>query len=156
MKTRIPAKLSGVSRANIELTVNLPKEARVTVAGGSGWVQIIDCKGTVKSTNGDGGAYVSGSYTNVNVSASKGDVKVELTDDSALTGVNAVSAPGGNAVLRLPLSYGGKFAAKGSAVSVFHTVMGTNTPTAISGTIGTGTASVTVSARDNVEVTAPK
>ena len=70
--------------------------------------------------------------------------------------VNTVGAPGGNAVLRLPLSYGGKFAAKGSAVSVFHTVMGTNTPSAISGTIGTGTASVSISARDNVEVTAPK
>ena len=156
VKTRIPAKLAGVSRADIPLTVNLPMEAKVTVVGGGGWVQIIDCKGTVKSSNGDGGAYVSGSYTNVNVTSSKGDVKVELTDASVLSGVNTVGAPGGNAVLRLPLSYGGKFAAKGSAVSVFHTVMGTNTPSAISGTIGTGTASVSISARDNVEVTAPK
>ena len=156
VKTRVPSKGSGVSRADIPLTVNLPQDAKITVTGGAGWVQIIDCNGTVKSTNGDGGAYVSGTYTNVVVSASKGDVKVELTDASALTGTNSVSAAGGNAVLRLPLSYGGKFTAKGTNVSVFHTVMGTNSASLVQGTIGAGTASVTVSAKDNVEVTAPK
>lgn len=156
VKTRIPSKGSGISRVDIPLTVNLPMEAKITVAGGAGWVQVIDCKGTVKSNNGDGGAYVSGTYTNVNVSASKGDVKVELTDGSTLGGTNAINAPGGNVVLRLPLSYAGKFMAKGSNVSVFHTVMGTNTGTLVQGTIGTGTASVSVSARENVEVTAPK
>ena len=59
VKTRIPAKLSGISRTDIPLTVNLPMEAKVTVVGGAGWVQIIDCKGTVKSSNGDGSAYVT-------------------------------------------------------------------------------------------------
>lgn len=157
VKTRIPAKLAGINRADIPLTVNLPLEAKVTVVGGAGWVQIIDCKGTVKSSNGDGGAYVSGTYSNVNVSATRGDVKVELTDASTLTGVNAINAPGGNAVLRLPLSYAGKFAAKGESVSVFHTVMGgVNSSNAVTGTIGTGTASVSVSAKGSVEVTAPK
>ncbi len=156
VKTRIPSKGSGISRVDIPLTVNLPLDAKVTVAGGAGWVQIIDCRGTVKSTNGDGGAFVSGTYTNVNVSASRGDVKVELSDASVLAGANNVAAPGGSVVLRLPLSYNGKFMAKGANVTVFHTVMGTNTGTLVQGTIGTGTASVTVSAKENVEVTAPK
>lgn len=156
VRTRIPSKGSGVNRADIPLTVNLPQEARITVTGGAGWVQVIDCKGTVKSTNGDGGAYVSGTYTNVSVSAGKGDVKVELTDQSQLSGVNAVSAPGGAAVLRLPLSYMGKLMAKGSEVTVAHTVMGTNTPNLVQGTVGTGTASVSVTARDKVEITAPR
>lgn len=156
VKTRIPSKGSGINRVDIPLTVNLPMEAKITVAGGAGWVQIIDCKGTVKSTNGDGGAYVSGTYTNVNVTASRGDVKVELTDGSVLAGTNSLSAPGGNAILRLPLSYNGKFMAKGGSVSVFHTVMGTNTGNLVQGTIGTGTASITISAKENVEVTAPK
>jgi len=156
VRTRVPAKSSGVSRADIPLTVNLPLEAKITVTGGAGWVQIVDCKGTVKSTNGDGGAYVSGTYSNVNVSASRGDVKVELTDQAQLGGVNAISAPGGAAVLRLPLSYMGKLMAKGSEVSVAHTVMGTNTPNLVQGTVGTGTASVSVSARDKVEITAPR
>lgn len=156
VKTRVPSKGSGINRVDMPLTVNLPLEAKVTVVGGAGWVQVIDCKGTVKSSNGDGGAYVSGTYSNVNVSSSRGDVKVELTDASVLTGASALNAPGGSAVLRLPLSYNGKFMAKGGDVSVFHTVMGTNTGNLVQGTIGTGTASVSISAKEKVEVSAPK
>lgn len=156
VKTRIPTKPSGISRVDIPLTVNLPLEAQITIVGGAGWVQVIDCKGTVKSTNNDGGAYVSGTYRTFNVSAGKGDVKVELTDQSTVAGTNSVNAPGGSAVLRLPMTFAGKFTGKGSKVSVFHTVMGTNTDTLVQGTVGTGTAALTVSARDNVEVTAPK
>lgn len=156
VRTRIPAKSSGVSRADIPLTVNLPKSAKITVTGGAGWVQIQDCAGTVKSSNGVDGAYVSGTYTSVNVSAGKGDVKVELSDGSVLAGANSVSAPGGSAVLRLPLSYAGKFSAKASSVTVFHTVAGTNTDTLVQGTVGTGTASLNISAKEKVEVTAPR
>lgn len=155
VKTRIPAKTSGVNRADIPLTVNLPKKAKITVTGGSGWVQVIDCEGTVKVTNSVDGAYVSGNYGTVDVSSAKGDVKVELTDQTELVGASRLNAPGGAATLKLPLAYGGKLMAKGSSVSVFHTVAGTITDTLVQGTVGVGSASLSVTARDAVSITTP-
>lgn len=156
VRTRVPAKSSGINRADVPLTVNIPKSAKITITGGNGWVQVLDCTGTVKSSNTHGGAYASGTFTSVNVSSSHGDVKVELSDGSVLAGANALNAPDGNATLRLPLSYAGKFAAKGASVTVFHTVAGTNTDTLVQGTVGTGTASLNIAAKEKVEVTAPR
>jgi len=150
--TRMLAKPSGIDNADVELTVNLPKKAAINVAGGYGWVQVVGCEGTVKVSNRSGGAYVEGTYTSFSVGSNSGDVKVDLSDDSRLVGASGISAPGGDATLMLPLSYGGKINAKGSNVRVTHTVSGTNTDTLVQGTIGTGTASVTVSAKGDVTV----
>ncbi len=155
VKTKTPYKSSGVNRADIELTVSLPEEAYITVVGGSGWVQVSGCKGAVKSSNKANGAHVDGIYSRVNVSSSSGDVNVQLDEGSHLDGSSKISAPGGNATMTLPNSFGGKFYAKGSEVDVAHTVMGTNESALVQGTISTGDASLAITARDKVEVKLP-
>ena len=156
VKTRIPYPQSGVNRADIGLTVNLPRKANVVVQGGKGWVQIQDCEGTVRSSNGEGGAYVSGKLSTFDVSATKGDVKVVLDDASEVAGSNRVNAPGGSVELHLPMGYAGRFTARGDEVSVFHTVMGTNSANLVEGTISTGNASLTIVASGAVKVKAPE
>jgi hypothetical protein len=146
VKSRVPSRPAGVKSADVELTINLPPEAQVTVVGGAGWVQVMGCKGTVKSSNSAGGAVISGTYSSVNVSSGQGDVSVELSDDSKLVGNNTISASGGAISLRLPITYAGKFTAKGTNVSVAHTVMGTNEATVVAGTINAGPASLTLNA----------
>ena len=153
VKTRVPAKTTGVKTADIELTVNVPPAAAINVTGGLGAVDVSGCKGSVKVTNKGSDVMVQGTYTNVNVS-SGGAVSVRLDNDSTLTGTNVINA-GGNIDLTLPLAYAGKFSAKGANVSVFHTVMGTNTGTLVQGTISSGPASLSLATKGDVKVVAP-
>lgn len=155
VKTRIPAKSSAIKSADVELTVNLPKNADINVTGGDGWVQVVGCTGKVKLTNRSGGAYVSGRSTTFDVASANGDVKVEVEDGTTVVGPNRIAATNGNADLALPLGYAGKITAKGSEVSVYHTVAGTNSGTLVQGTIGTGTASLSITAKGKVSVKAP-
>lgn len=155
VKTRMPSRPSGIDSFDVELTVNLPKKAAVTVTGGDGWVQVVGCEGSVKVSSRSGGAYVEGTLTSFAVSSTGGDVKVELSDDSKLAGTSSVSAAGGDAELDLPMSYGGKLTARGSSVRVAHNVAGTNTDTLVQGTVGSGNASLTVSAKGAVVIKSP-
>jgi hypothetical protein len=155
VKTRIPAKSSGITRFEIPLTVNLPPHANVIVVGGSGYVQVDDCEGTVKVSNSKGGVVIDGKHPTVNVTSGGGDVKVHLDAESVLKGTSSISSKG-NLDLQLPTTYDGKFTAKGSQVRVFHTVTGTRTDTLVQGTVGSGTAAtLNLSAAGNVDVTAP-
>lgn len=156
-KTRIPSKPSGVVSYRVDLTVNVPKgvPALTVSQTGTGWVQVLDCSGSVKVSAGGGGAFVSGSITGGTVTASGGDVKFVTDPATVLKGATTVSAPGGNLVVQLPPAQGGKLTAKGSEVSVQQTVMGTNTPTLVSGDMGVGGPVMTFSAKGRVEVGQP-
>lgn len=154
VKTRFPGKPSGVSRAEVELTVNVPMgTTAVTVSQtGSGWAQVLDCDGNVKVTAGLGGAYVSGHLTGATVSATGGDVKVVQNDDSVFKNATAINAPGANATLMVAPAQGGKLTAKGAEVTVSQTVMGTNTATLVQGDLGVAGPQITVAAKAKVEV----
>lgn len=156
VSTRMPTKTSGVATVDAPLTVNVPVGASaITVSqSGSGWVSVKNCSGALKVSAGAGGVFASGSFTSVTVSATGGDVKVVVSDGGVLKGTSSVSAPGGNAALVLSTAQGGKLSAKGSEVSVQQTVMGTNDAGYVSGTFGVSGPSISVSAKQRVDVTA--
>lgn len=153
-RTRVPSKPSAVIGYSVDLTVNVPKGvSAITVSQtGPGWVQVLDCSGTVKVTGGGGGAYVSGAFTGGSVTASGGDVKFVTDPGTVLKAATTVSAPGGNLVVTLPSAQGGKLTAKGGEVSVQQTVMGQNTPTLVAGDMGVAGPAMTFSAKGRVEV----
>jgi hypothetical protein len=154
VRTRVPQKTSGVTGAQVDLTVNVPKgtTSLVVTQTGRGWVQVLDCSGNVTVSAGAGGAYVSGAVTGGKVSASGGDVKVVTDKDTVLKGALSVAAPGGNVTLSLPPAQGGKINASGGEVVVQQTVMGTNTGTVVSGDLGIAGPQITVSAKNRIEV----
>jgi hypothetical protein len=154
VKTRIPSKVSGVARVDVELTVSVPRGATALSVShsGAGWVQVLDCTGKVSVSSGRGGLYASGAMASITANASGGDAKVVVAADAVLSGTSSVSAPAGNATLQVSTAQGGKLTAKGAAVSVTTMVMGTNTPTLVQGTMGVNGPSITVSAKGNVEV----
>lgn len=154
VKTRVPSKTSGVSRAEVDLTVSVPRgvTALSVTNSGKGWVQVTECTGKVTVSAGYGGAYVSGALTAVSAGASGGDVKVVMAKDAVLSGASGISAPGGNATLELSGAQGGKLTAKGGEVSVQQVVMGTNTPTLVQGDMGVTGPTISISAKNRVEV----
>lgn len=154
-KTRVPTKSSTIKEAKVDLTVNAPKMANLTVTGGSGAVRISGCEGTVAVSNKSGGVLIEGKHSRIDVTAATGDVDVRLSDDSTLAGASKLTASTGNVNLNLPLAYAGKFSARGEVVSVYHTVAGTNTDTSVSGTINSGSASLTLYGKQEVTVKAP-
>lgn len=153
-KSRVPSKPSGVSRAEVSLTVNVPSgTTAITVSQtGPGWVQVLDCDGNVKITAGAGGAYLSGHLSGATVTATGGDVKVVQSDDAVFKNTTTISAPGGNAVVEFAPAQGGKLTAKGAEVAVNQTVMGTQTETLVQGDLGVAGPAITVSAKGKAEV----
>lgn len=154
-KTRVPSRTSGVARAQVDLTVNIPKgTSAVTVTQtGNGWVQVVGCSGVVKVSAGSGGAYVGGPLTGFSVSATGGDVKVEV-EEGTLTSTSSATSPGALTVLLQP-AQNGKITVKGEEVSVQPLVMGTNEPTLVSGEMGTGGPTITLTAKGRVDVKQP-
>ena len=156
VSTRMPSKTSGVATVDAPLTVNVPAgvTALTVSQSGAGWVSVKNCSGALKVSAGAGGVFASGTFTSVNVTASGGDVKVVVADGAVLTGSSSVSAPGGKAALVLSTAQGGKLTAKAAEVSVQQTVMGTNDGGYVSGTFGVSGPSLSVSAKERVDVTA--
>lgn len=155
VRTRVPSsKGAGVSTTQVDLTVNVPKgvSALTVTQSGKGWVQVLDCSGNVKVTAGTGGAFVSGTLTGASVSATGGDVKVDVDASSPLKNATSISSAQGNATLILPSAQGGRLTVKGEEVSVQQTVMGTNTPTFVQGDMGLGGPAISVAAKKRAEV----
>lgn len=155
--TRIPSRSSGVASIDAPLTVNIPAGASaVSVSqSGAGWVQVQGCSGALKVTAGGGGAFASGAFTAVNVSAAGGAVKVVMEGGAVLTGSSSISASGGDARLVLSTAQGGKLSAKGAQVSVQQNLMGgSSSETSASGSFGLDGPSISIAAKGNVEVSA--
>ena len=156
VSTKMPGKSSGVSSIDAPLTVNVPAgvSGLTGTQSGSGWVQIQDCSGALKVTAGSGGAFASGTYTSVSMTAAGGDVKLVQNDNAVLTGSSSISAPGGNATVVFGTAQGGKLNARGGEVSVQQTVNGSVTGTAVSGQMGVSGPSISVSAKERVDISA--
>lgn len=148
VKSRMPAKPSGVSKADSTLTVNIPAPTTsVTITQtGEGWVQVIGCDGNVKVSAGLGGAYVSGHITGITLTAQGGDVKFVESDDAVLKSTSTITSPKGNATVQLATGQGGKLNATGQEVASTMTVVGTNSSTIVQGDLGLAGPSITVSA----------
>ncbi len=155
VKTRVPSRTSGVARAQVDVIVNIPKGTSSVSIGhsGPGWVQVVGCSGNVKVSAGAGGAYVGGPLTGFSVTALGGDVKIEV-EESVLTSTSTATSPGKLTVV-LPPAQAGKLTAKGAEVSVQPLVMGTNEPALVSGQMGTGGPTISLTGKDRVEVTNP-
>jgi len=153
-KTKVPSKPSGVSKADVTLTVNVPMGTTAVsiTETGPGWVQVIDCDGNVKVTAGAGGAYVSGQLTGATVTAIGGDVKVVQNGDSVFKNTTTISAPAGNVEVQLAPAQGGKLTAKAAEVTVSQTVMGTNTSDLVQGDLGVAGPAITVTGKGTAKV----
>lgn len=155
---RLPSKPSGVAKAEVTMTVNIPAPTTALTISqtGPGWVQVIDCDGTVKVTAGAGGAYVSGKLAGATVTATGGDVKVVQNEDAVFKATTTVSAPAGAATLLIANAQGGKLTAKGAEVAVSQTVIGTNASDLVQGDLGLAGPAITVTAKGRVEVSPNK
>ena len=89
------------------------------------------------------------------LSAAGGDVKFTQDSGAVLTGSSSFSAPGGSAILQFSSAQGGKLSAKGTQVTTQMMVSGTNETNVVAGTFGIGGPSIAVSAKNNVDITAP-
>lgn len=154
VKSRIPAKGSGVSSVDLPLTVTVPKGARLTITGGKGPVEVLKCEGRVSASNTDGEVFVQGTLAAVKVAAN-GDARVKLDEASVLAADSSVTSAKGNVQLAIPVATNAKLSARGTSVSVFQPVSGSTTPTAVTGTLGVGGPALTVKAAGTVEITAP-
>jgi hypothetical protein len=154
VKTVTPSRGAGVTFTDVVLTVSLPKgtSALTITQTGTGWVEVFGCAGNLKLSSGTGGAFADGAYTSVNLTASGGSATVEQAKDVLWTGNSAISAPGGAITLTFASAQGGKFSAAGAEVSVQPLVMGTNTPTLVSGSMGVSGPTITLKAKDRVDV----
>ncbi|HJN75790.1 MAG TPA: DUF4097 family beta strand repeat-containing protein [Myxococcota bacterium] len=155
VSTIVPGSRSGVESITVPLVVSLPKQTRITVTARKGWISVSNCNGTVKAANTSGDIMVSGSYSQFNVRAPDGDVKVDLSADSSVTKSSGITASKGGATLVLPLSADVRLQATGGSVSVLHTVEGTNSGTNVSGNIGNGGPLLKVYGKEMVEITSP-
>ncbi len=154
VKTRTPGKGSGVLTTELPLVVTAPKSSRMTVNAGSHWVEILKCDGQVSVANKRGDVWVEGDLTRFSVSAPGGSATVGLASDSIVKTTSKITAKG-DVTLKMPLDVNIKLSARGTELRIDHMVDGSETPTSVSGTIGTGGPSVTVSSRGKVEITAP-
>jgi len=156
VKTSVPGKWSGIDDITVPLTVNLPREARVNVTGGGGWVQIVGCTGTVKATTRGGGIYVDGILSSFDLSTNKGDIEIELDSTAELTSTSRATATAGGVTLRMPITQKGNLNARGEEITVDHLVNGTNTATRVQGTLSDSGPSITISASGKVAITTPQ
>jgi hypothetical protein len=150
----IGSRPSAVKNVKVEMIVNAPKRARLTVTS-SDWVQVLGCDGYVNATAGRNGAYVDGNLTGFAVTATQGDVKVVVTNPKPISVASSAKAPKGSVSVVMPLSQNLKFDARAPTVNVAHTVMGTVTGAQATGTVGSGGPPMTLTASGAVDVQTP-
>lgn len=157
VKTKVPSRGTGVNSADVVLRVQIPSgTSALTVSQtGAGYVEVFNCAGALKISAGTGGAYASGKYTSVNATASGGNVTIEQDKDTPWTGTSTISAPAGSATVTFASAQMGKLNATAAEVSVQPLVMGTNAASVVTGDIGTGGPSITIKAKDRVDVKNP-
>ena len=151
VQTRIPSASSSIKRRDVPLNVTLPRDVQLKVSGGAGWIQVSGCVGPVSAANRSGDIVIDGKLTRASAKAPKGDVTISIDESATMSGTSTVTASG-KATLKIPSHYGGKISARGQGVTVRHLVDGTETDTLVQGTIGSGSATLNVSAKGEVNV----
>jgi hypothetical protein len=155
VSTSVPGKYSGIDAIHTPLTVNLPREAKVNVTGGGGWVQVVGCTGSVKATTRGGGIYVDGVLSSFDLSTNEGDIEIELDKTAEITATSRATATAGAVLLRMPITQKGNLSARGSEITVDHLVNGTNTPTHVQGTLSDSGPSISITASGKVTISTP-
>lgn len=145
---------AGVKTSKVTVVVNVPKQARLTISSGGDWLKVIGCDGTVSATSKTS-AYVGGPLDGFNVTANAGNIVVEVEGDGKITAASAITATKGDVTLSMPFSQDLKFDARGSAVTVAHSVTGTNDAAVVAGTIGAGGPALAIKASGTVTVKTP-
>jgi hypothetical protein len=154
--SNVPGLQSGVEAIRAPLTVNLPRQAKVSITGGDGWIQVVGCTGTVKATTRKGGIFADGVLSSFDLSTSGGDIEVALDPTAVITSSSRATATGGDVILRMPITQKGNLSARGAEVAVEHLVNGTNTPTTVQGTLSDTGPSISVTAKGKVTITTPR
>ncbi len=155
VKVRTPYAGSGITDLQVPLVVSVPKQVRLTVSGGTGGVEIINCEGTVKATAKAEGVYAKGSFTSFDLQAYGGDVIFEQADGAQIDASSKLYSSQGAVQAKLPVDASLKLYAKGEEVAVWHTVSGDVTATSASGEIGGGGSTLTVQAKGKVDISTP-
>lgn len=156
VKTRVPAKIPGVSSWTATLTVNLPIQASVVITGAQDAVKVTGCTGSVKASTTKNDVYASGTLSGFNLSSNKGSVEVDMSGDSVVKVASSASALAGDVTVHMPMTQKGVLTATGSSVNVAHLVNGLNSPTKVQGNINDKGPAITLKAGGKVEVTAPR
>lgn len=156
VQSQVPWKPASVSRADVPLVITMNRKANLTINNRGGWIEVLNCEGTITATTDQGGIFASGVYTAFNLASGTGDVTLKAKEGSDVTGSSRAVANTGNVVVHLPLTISGRINATGSEVSVLHTVDGNVTPTGVSGTIGAGGHNIHLQARGSVEMSTPQ
>jgi hypothetical protein len=155
VQSQVPWKPASVTDAQVPLVVTLPRQAQVTVNNRGGWIEVINCEGTVTASTDQGGVYASGVYSSFSLASGTGDVTLEAKDGSEVKATSRAVANTGAVKVKLPLTISATIAATGSDVTIYHTVDGTVTPTNVSGTIGTGGHQIRLQAQGPVSMSTP-
>lgn len=148
-------KSSTIKTANITVTVNVPKAAKLTINATNGSLKVVGCAGSVTATVSKNGAYVSGPLKAFNLNVAQGDVTVEMDESAKIVGNSAISAAKGNVSLIMPLVEDLKVDVRGASVNVQHAVIGSVGAAAVTGTLGTPGPSLTIKASGDVVVKTP-
>jgi hypothetical protein len=151
VQTRIPGASSSIKSKDIPLVVTVPKQTKLKVSGGAGWIQVTGCEGTVSAANRSGDIMITGKLSAASAKAPSGDVTIEIDESAEMKGSSSISASG-KANLKIPSDYGGKISARGPEVKVRHLVDGKESDTLVQGIIGAGSASLTVTAKGAVNI----
>lgn len=146
---------SSMKSANITVSINVPKSAKLTINATGGALKVVGCAGSVTATVSKQGAYVSGPLKAFNVTVADGDATVEMDEDAKIAGNSAISAAKGNVSLIMPLIEDLKFDARGASVNVQHAVVGSVGSTQVTGTLGTPGPTLTIKASGDVTVKTP-
>lgn len=145
VKVTVPSFGSGVSSVSTPVTISAPKDAKLAVTGGAYPISLTNCTQDV-SVSTAGGVYVEGKFDSFQVSSSKGDVKVELEEGAVISKSSKAASAAGSVTLIMPDNPNNQLVATGNEVAVAPLVTGTNTDTKVSGEMGSGGATITLSA----------
>ena len=152
VSTRVPSTTSGIDSVEVALTVTLPKNVQAKITGRKGWIAARNCNGVVRATTSTGAIFVSGDLTRFEVTSTKGDVEIELSEGAKLTSTSKASASAGKIALEMPLDQSLRLDARGESVTISHIIEGNVGEKRVTGTIGGGGPSLTLYAKGPISI----
>ena len=155
VKVVVPYKPSAVKTVSIELTVNVPRAAVLSVNASRDWVSISGCTGFVTAKAGANGAYVAGDMPGFQIAAATGDVTVK-SESSELKRASNITASKGKVDLEIPAEIGLRLDARGSSVSITDALVdGVTSEGSAVGNMGAGGTALVIRAGGEVVIHAP-
>ncbi len=113
----VPVPNSRLKRADVALTLRVPKQAILSINAEKGWAQAVSCDGVVSMYAGRGDAFLKGAPPSFSVTSERGSATVEVTEGQILQ-PSTVTAHEGSVALTLPEAQNLSVFARGSSVYV--------------------------------------